>query len=73
MRILCLFQGQNHCWPLHLNLGRPLKNNRFQWLIFKPDHQRWAYSTVERFEKIRTKIKEKNKAMTIFLYGEDRQ
>ena len=39
----------------------------------KQDHQRWGYSTVERFEKIWTKIKEKNKDMTIFWYGEDHQ
>ena len=32
----------------------------------KQDHQRWGYSTVERFEKIWTKIKEKNKETTIF-------
>ena len=35
--------------------------------------RRWWYSTVERFEKIWTKIKEKNKDMTIFWYGEDHQ
>ena len=29
-----LFQGQNHRSPLHLNLGKPLKNHWFQWLIF---------------------------------------
>ena len=36
---LCAFsglcQGQNHRWPLHLNLGKPSKNHRFQWLICK--------------------------------------
>ena len=30
-----LCQGQNHRWPLHLNLGKPSKNHRFQWLICK--------------------------------------
>ena len=37
------------------------------------DHQRWGYSTVERFAKKWTKIKEKDKEKTIFWYGEDRQ
>ena len=32
----------------------------------KQDHQRWGHSTVERFEKIVTMIKEKNKKLTIF-------
>ena len=39
----------------------------------KKDNQRWGYSTVERFEKIGTKIKGKNKELTIFWDGEDLQ
>ena len=44
------------------NIGKPK-------FVYKQDHQRWGYSTVERFEKIWTKIKEKNKEITIFWYG----
>ena len=29
------FQGQNHRWPSHLNLGKPSKNHWCQWLIWK--------------------------------------
>ena len=53
------------CWIFAPNdFGRICKLNLYQ---------RWGYSTVERFEKIWTKIKEKNKDMTIFWYGEDHQ
>ena len=41
-------------------------------ILIKADPDPW-YSTVEKFEKIWTKIKEKNKEITIFWYGEDRQ
>ena len=32
---LGFFQGQNHRWPSHLNLRKPSKNHRCQWLICK--------------------------------------
>ena len=32
---LGLFQGRNHRWPSHLNLGKPSKNHWCQWLIWK--------------------------------------
>ena len=32
---LGLFQGRNHRWPSHLNLGKPSENHRYQWLISK--------------------------------------
>ena len=51
-----------------------LMMNKFPPSIMrKQDHKRWGYSTVEGFEKIWTKIKEKNKGITIFWNGEDRR
>ena len=48
---LGLFQGRNHRWPSHLNLGKPSENHWYQWLICKKNIQWWwsrAGKTIEK-------------------------
>ena len=47
---LGLFQGRNHR-PSHLNLGKPSKNHRFQWLLCKKNIQWWWSRDGKTIEK----------------------